>query len=78
MEKKPQRPQIPTVHKKELIIILPYLGKMSQIAKTRLAKTMNKHVKCCKLRVIFHTNNRLTDYFHFKDFVPETLLSSLI
>ena len=60
------------------IIILPYLGKMSQIVKTRLTKTMNKHMKFCKLRVIFQTNNRLRNYFRFKDFVPETLRSSLI
>ena len=39
-----QRLQIPTVPKKELIIILPYLGKMSQTVKTRLRKTMNKHM----------------------------------
>ena len=39
-----QRLQIPTVPKKELIIILPYLGKMSQIVKTRLCKTINKHM----------------------------------
>ena len=44
-----QRLQIPSVPKKELIIILPYLGKMSQIVKTRLTKTMNKHMKFCKL-----------------------------
>ena len=36
-----QRPQIPTVPKKELIIILPYLGKMSQIVKARITKNMN-------------------------------------
>ena len=48
-----QRLQIPSVPKEELIITLPYLGKMSQIVKTRLIKTMNKHMKFCKLRVIF-------------------------
>ena len=64
-----QRPQIPNVPKKELIIILRYLSKISQIVKTRLTRTMNKH----KLRVTFQTNNRLRHYFRFKDFVPETL-----
>ena len=54
------------------------LGKMSQIVKTRLTKTMNKHIKFYKLRVIFQTNNRLRNYFHFKYFVRETLRSSLI
>ena len=39
---------------------------------------MNKHIKFCKLRVIFQTNNRLENYFCFKDFIPETLRSSLI
>ena len=68
-----QRLQIPSVPKKELRITLPYLGKMSQIVKTRLTKTMNKHMKFCKLRVIFQTNNRLKNYFCIKDFVPETL-----
>ena len=73
-----QRLQIPTVPKKELIIILLYLGKMFQIVKTRLTKTMNKHMKFCQLRVISQTNNRLRNYFHFKDSVPETLRSNLI
>ena len=35
-------------------------------------------MKFCKLRVIFHTNNRPRNYFCFKDFVPETLRSRLI
>ena len=73
-----QRQQIPSVPKKELRITLPYLGKMSQIVKTRLTKTLNKHMKFCKLRVIFQTNNRLRNYFRFKDSVHETLKSNLI
>ena len=67
------RSQIPTVLKKELIIILLYLGKISQIVKIRLTKIVTKHIKFCKLRVIFQTNNRLKNYFRFKGFVPETL-----
>ena len=39
--------------KKEVIIILPYLDKMSQIVKTRLTKTMSKNMKFCTLGVIF-------------------------
>ena len=60
-----QRPQIPTVPRKELKTILRYLGKMSQIVKTRLTKTRNKHIKFCKLRVIFQTYNRLITYNYF-------------
>ena len=54
-----QKLQIPSVPKKELVITLPYLGKMSKIVKTRITKTMNKDIKFCKLRVIFQTNDRL-------------------
>ena len=73
-----QRLQIPSVPKKELRITLPFLGKMSQIVKTRLTKTMTKYMKFCKLRVIFQTDNRLRNYFRFKDSVHETLRSNLI
>ena len=73
-----QRLQIPSVPKKQLIITLPYIGKISQIAKTRLTKTVNKHMKFCELRVIFQTKNRLRNYFRFKESVPETLQSNLI
>ena len=73
-----QRLQITTVPRKEPIIISPYLGKMSKYVKTRLTKTMNEHMKNCKLRVLFQTYTRLKNYFHFKDSVPETLRSSLI
>ena len=51
---------------------------MSQIVKAKLTKTMNKKMKFCKLRVIYQINNRPRNYFQFKDFVPETLWSSLI
>ena len=51
---------------------------MSQIVKIKLTKTMSKHMKFCKLRVFFQINDRLKNYFFFKDFVPEGLPSSLI
>ena len=73
-----QTPKVLSVPEKEFIIILPYLGNMSQIVKTKLTKTMSKHMKFCKLRVIFQANSTLKNYFRFKDFVRETLRSSLI
>ena len=54
----PQTSQISAVLRKELIIILAYLDKLPQI-KTRLTKSMSKHMKFCKLRVTFQTSNRL-------------------
>ena len=49
-----QTPQLAPVPKKKLIIILSHLGKMSKTGKTKLTKAMSKHIKFCKLGVIFH------------------------
>ena len=51
---------------------------MSQIVKAMLSKTMNKHMRFCKLRVFFQIDNRLRNYFCLKDSVHETLWSNLI
>ena len=48
---------------------------MSQIVKTRLTKTMNKHMKFVNLELF---SKLIIDFFCFKDFVPESLRSSLI
>ena len=58
-----QTPKVPSMPKKELIIILLYLSNMSQIVKTKLTKTMSKHMKFCKLRVVFQTKTDLKSTF---------------
>ena len=72
------KPQVATVLKKELSIILPYLGNFSDVIKKRLTKTINKHLKFCKIRFIFQNSNRIKNYFRFKDSVPEALRSCCI
>ena len=64
-----QMPQIPILPKKEIIFILSYVDKMFQIVKTRLNKTISKHVKFCKLSVIFQISNRPKNYFRSKIFL---------
>ena len=51
---------------------------MSQVVKTRLYKKINNNMKFGKFRVIVQTNNKLRNCFIFKDFVLETLRSSLV
>ena len=72
------KPVVTTVPKKELRILLPFLGNISKITRTRLTKTLTKHLKFCKLSIVFQTSNRLRNYFKFKDNVPETLRSNCI
>ncbi|XP_057312052.1 uncharacterized protein LOC130652847 [Hydractinia symbiolongicarpus] len=56
-----------TVPKLEVLIILPYLGNISLKLRTHLVKTFDKHLPCCKLRVIFKSGCRIGNFFRFKD-----------
>ena len=67
-----------TVPKKELNIVLPYLGKNSLILKTNIVKAFRKKLGFCKVKVIFKTASTLKSYFRFKNVVPEVLLSCQI
>ena len=67
-----------TVPKKELNIVLPYLGKNSLILKTNIVKAFSKKLGFCKVKVIFKTASTLKSYFRFKNVVPEVLRSCQI
>ena len=56
-----------TVKKKELFIALPYLGNLSLAIRTRLQNSINKNLLFCKIKVIFKSTTRLSNFFHFKD-----------
>ena len=73
-----QKPVFTTVKKLELRIVLPYLRNISSITKKRLTRCIGKHLKFCKLKIIFQAGNRLKNYFRFKDRVPETLHSNFV
>ena len=59
-----------TVPKKEVRICLPFLGKQSFEIRKRLTKIVGTHFPMCKLNVIFNSNNRLRNFFNFKDKIP--------
>ena len=67
-----------TVPKKELRICLPFLGKQSFELRTKLCKFINKKFPQCKLQVIFNSNNRLRNYFSFKDKIPIRVRSHIL
>ena len=67
-----------TVAKKQLFIVLPFMGHMSGVIKTGLSKSLQKHLPFCKLRILFKSTNRLKSYFNFKDVLPEPLRSCKI
>ena len=70
--------KVPTVEKKPLRSVLPYLGPISLQTRTKLRKSIKGVLNCCKLQVIFKIQNKLCNYFRFKDPVPQILTSGVV
>ena len=73
-----KKPVMLTVPKKQLYLVLPYMGKMSALVKSGLARSLHKRLPFCNVRIVFKTSNPLRNYFGFKDVVPEPLHSCQI
>jgi len=57
---------ITTVPKKEIILVLPYLGLQSKIVTKQLKTCINKFYGCIYLRVIFQSAHRIKSSFPIK------------
>ena len=69
---------IPTVPKKELLVVLPYLVTFSLNLRKRLNKSVSKSLPQCNIKVIIQSKSRLSSFFKFKDFIPLNLRFHLI
>ena len=67
-----------TVPKKELSIVLPYLGINSLRLKDKLENTFKKSLPFCKILVIFRTTSRIKSLLSYKDRVNIGLKSHVI
>ena len=67
-----------TVPKRELICILPYLGKVSLDLRTKVRQTIERNLPFCKLKIIFKSKCRLNTLFHFKDSLEKKTRSGII
>ena len=67
-----------TVPKRELICILPYLGKASLDLRTKLRQTIEMNLPFCKLIILFGSTCRLNTLFHFKDSLEKKIHSGII
>ena len=72
------RPLVCTVNKKEILLVLPYLGNVSLETRTNLTKMVSSSIPFCKLKVLFKSSLRLGTLFNFKDHIPKTLLSGVV
>ena len=66
------------VPKRELICILPYLGKASLDLRTGLRQTIRSNLPFCKLKIIFRSKCRLNTLFRFKDSLEKKICSGII
>ena len=67
-----------TALKKELLIILPFLGTMSSNLKRKLQTSIRNSLLQCNIKVILKSTNHLSSLFCFKDVIPKELRSHLV
>ena len=67
-----------TVPKKELLIVLAYLGMSALCLRTHLQKTINKNISFCKIEMIFKLSAQLANFFRFKEEIPLCLHSNIV
>ena len=67
-----------TVPKKELTMIMPFLGTTSWNVKKSLIRSFRKILPFCNLRITFKTSKRLSSCFLVKDKLPKSLTSGVI
>ena len=61
--------------KKQLWLVLPFLGKQSLDTKHKLEKLFKSKLPFCNIRIVFKTTKRISHLFSFKDKIPEQLRS---
>ena len=73
-----QREQTTTVPKKEILVILPFLGLQSNVITKQLKACINKFYGCIDLRVIFQSNHRIKSFFPYKDRFNPSQMSKVV
>ena len=61
-----------------LSLFLPYLGTASIRIKKKITQSIKQNIPNCKLRIIFSSKRRLSNFFKFKDIIPASLQSHLV
>ena len=73
-----ERKAFSVTQKKELVCVLPFIGKKSLQLRSRLVKSIQQNLKFCSLNVIFQSPCKLHTLFKFKDSLDKKICSDLI
>ena len=73
-----QKVVVSKVPKKDLMIVLPYLGKLSFQICTRINHVMKNKLPHSNFRILFQIECKLINFFTFKDKIPIFLRSGIV
>ena len=73
-----EKPVTLTAEKKDFVIVLPFLGKLSLDMRTLLKNSIIKNLSFCKIRAIFKSSTRISNFFQFKDKMLYCLRSNVV
>ena len=73
-----EKPVTLTAEKKDLVIVLPFFGKLSLDLRTHLKNSISKDLPFCKIRVTFKSSTHISNFFQFKDKIPYCLRSNVV
>ena len=69
---------VPTVSRKEIIMVMPYLGHMSIILKRDILQLVRKFYPAADVKVIFKRGFQISNMFNFKDRFPLKCSSGVV
>ena len=73
-----KKEMVHTVPKKDVSIVLPFLGSISWRVKNELIRSFRDVAPFCNVKVVFKTSTKLASFFTFKDRLPKSLMSGVI
>ena len=68
----------PTMEKKQLLLIFPYLGIISLQTRPKLQPALKSVLNCCKLKILFKYQIRFSNSFGYKDPISKDLISGVV
>ena len=72
------KPVVSKVFQKNLVIALPYVGKLSLQIRTIINGVMKNKLPYCNIWFVFQTKCKISNFFTFKDKIPSSLHSSIV
>ena len=69
---------VPTVEKKRLLLVFPYLGIISLQTRTKLQQALKGVLNYFKLEIAFKCQTRLSNSVRYKDPIPKGLISGVV